>query len=35
MTLSAKMLVQEPLEEIDLGEGSTKIHTYISTNLSP
>ncbi|XP_050890198.1 uncharacterized protein LOC127095564 [Lathyrus oleraceus] len=35
VTSSAKMLVQDPLEEIDLGDGSTKRITYISTKLDP
>lgn len=30
-----KMLVQDPLEEIDLGEGTVKRPTYISANLGP
>lgn len=30
-----KILVQDPLEEIDLGEGTVKRPTYISVNLSP
>lgn len=30
-----KMLAQDPLEEIDLGDGISKRPTYISTNLSP
>lgn len=30
-----KMLAQDPLEEIDLGEGLTKRPTYISANISP
>lgn len=30
-----KMLAQDPLEEIDLGEGLTKGPSYISTNISP
>ncbi|XP_050888197.1 uncharacterized protein LOC127093327 [Lathyrus oleraceus] len=32
---SAKMLAQDPFEEIDLGDGSTKRITYISTKLNP
>ncbi|XP_050894658.1 uncharacterized protein LOC127101322 [Lathyrus oleraceus] len=32
---SAKMLAQDPLEEIDLGVGSTKRITYISIKLDP
>ncbi|XP_050919286.1 uncharacterized protein LOC127136808 [Lathyrus oleraceus] len=35
VTSSAKMLAQDPLEEIDLGNGSTKRITYISTKLDP
>lgn len=30
-----KMLVQDPLEENDLGDGISKRPTYIITNLSP
>ena len=32
---SAKMLAQDPLEEIDLGDGSVKRITYISAKLDP
>lgn len=32
---SAKMLAQDPLEEIDLGEGVIKRPTYISVNIIP
>ncbi|XP_050896078.1 uncharacterized protein LOC127102788 [Lathyrus oleraceus] len=32
---SAKMLAQDPLEEIDLGDGSAKRITYISAKLDP
>ena len=32
---NVKMLAHDPLEEIDLGEGTTKIPTYISANLGP
>ena len=32
---SAKMLAQDPLEEIDLGDGSIKRITYISAKLDP
>ncbi|XP_050889370.1 uncharacterized protein LOC127094596 [Lathyrus oleraceus] len=35
VTSSAKMLVQDPLEEIDLGDGSAKIITYIIAKLDP
>ena len=31
----AKMIVQDPLEEVNLGDGNTKRITYISTKLSP
>ena len=30
-----KMLAQDPLEEIDLGEGTTRRPTYISANIDP
>ncbi|KAI5385209.1 hypothetical protein KIW84_071985 [Lathyrus oleraceus] len=30
-----KMLAQDPLEEIDFGEGLTKKLTYISANINP
>ena len=30
-----KMLAQDPLEEIDLGEGATRRPTYISANIDP
>ena len=32
---NTKMLAQDPLEEIDLGEGITKRPTYISANIDP
>src|SRR4051812_45480528 len=32
---SAKMLGQDPLEEVDLGDGTTKRITYINTKLDP
>ena len=32
---NVKMLVQDPLEEIDLGEGLAKRPTYISTKIDP
>lgn len=35
MTPNIKMLAQDPLEEIDLGEGTIKMPTYISVNLGP
>ena len=35
MATNIKMLDQDPLEEIDLGEGLTKRPTYITTNISP
>jgi hypothetical protein len=35
VTSSAKMLAQDPLEEIDLGDGSAKRITYISAKLDP
>src|ERR1051325_762677 len=31
----AKMIAQDPLEEVNLGDGNTKRITYISTKLSP
>ena len=31
----AKMLAQDPLEEVNLGDGKTKRITYISAKLSP
>ncbi|XP_050914591.1 uncharacterized protein LOC127129449 [Lathyrus oleraceus] len=35
VTSSAKILAQDPLEEIDLGDGSAKRITYISAKLDP
>lgn len=35
LALNIKMIVQDPLEEIDLGEGKIKRPTYISVNLGP
>ncbi|MCH81895.1 hypothetical protein A2U01_0002689 [Trifolium medium] len=32
---SQKMQAQDPLEEIDIGDGSIKRPTYISTNIDP
>ena len=32
---SVKMLAQDPLEEIDLGEGLVKRPTYISAKIDP
>ena len=32
---NTKMLAQDPLEEIDLGEGGVKRPTYVSANLDP
>lgn len=35
VTPNIKMLAQDPLEEIDLGDGISKRPTYISANLIP
>ena len=35
MASTVKMLAQDPLEEIDLGNGEVKRPTYISTNIDP
>lgn len=35
LATNIKMLAQDLLEEIDLGEGSTKRPTYISVNINP
>lgn len=35
LATNIKMLAQDPLEEINLGEGLTKRKTYISANINP
>lgn len=35
LATNIKMLAQDPLEEVDLGEGVIKRPTYISTNIHP
>lgn len=35
LATNIKMLAQDPLEEIDLGKGLTKMPTYISANINP
>ncbi|MCI32039.1 hypothetical protein A2U01_0053251 [Trifolium medium] len=35
MSSSQRMQAQDPLQEIDIGDGSIKRPTYISTNIDP
>lgn len=35
LTSTKKMITQDPLEEVDLGDGTTKRPSYISAKLDP